>query len=445
MTPAQLPRRRLLIVTYYWPPSGGSGVQRWLKLAKVLPSLGWQPVVVTPLDADYAVRDEGLHVDVPPEAEVLRLPIREPYAAYRKLTGASAAEQPGAGTGRPGLLKRLSLWVRANLFVPDPKVLWVGPTARRLTAYLREHPVDAVVTTGPPHSLHLVGARLSRAVPDLPWLLDVRDPWSQFDVHLGFGPGARARAKNRALERRCLGAATRVLGTAPSMPADLEPFDRSKFRVVTNGYDEEDFPTPPDGGRPTSPATADRFVLLHTGLLSPGRNPVALWRALAQLCRADPGFAERLTIRLIGTTAPEVAAAIAAHPELDGKLELTPWLPHDQIVGRYREADCLLLCPTRSDNARSQINGKLFEYLAARRPVLHVGPYDADNTRLLDEAHAGLTVMPGDVDGARDAVRRIAAGHFAATPHAFDDAVIARYSRRATAERLVGVLEEVVA
>lgn len=436
------PPRRVLIITYYWPPSGGSGVQRWLKFAKYLPRHRWQPVVAAPLAADYEVYDETLQADVPPEAEVLRLPIREPYAAYRKLTGAQSGESPTASVGteaRPGLIRRLSLWVRANFFVPDPKILWVRPTIKRLGDYLREHPVDAIVTTGPPHSIHLIGERLATQA-GVPWLMDVRDPWSQFDVHLSFGPGARARRTNVAYERRCLAAATRVLSTAPSMPANLEPFDLGKFRVVTNGYDEEDFPTSVRSSR----RGRDRFVVLHTGVLSAVRNPTAVWRALAELCRGDAGFAARLRIRLVGSVDPVVIAAITAWPELRDAYETEGWMPHDEVVGEYRGADCLLLCPTQSATARSQINGKLFEYLAARRPVLHVGPYDADNTRLLDEAHAGLTVMPGDVDGARDAIGRIADGRFGTGPHAFNEQVIRRYSRAATAARLVGVLEEVV-
>ena len=434
--------RRLLIVTYYWPPSGGSGVQRWLKFAKYLPRHGWQPVVVAPLDADYEVFDRSLAAEIPPEAEVIRVPIREPYAAYRKLTGARPGESPTAlapSSERPGLLKRLSLWVRANLFVPDPKILWVTPTVRHLRSYLSEHPVDAIVTTGPPHSVHLIGERLA-SEGEVPWLMDVRDPWSQFDVHLSFRPGARARRKNRALERRCLAASTRILSTAPSMPDHLEPFDQSKFRTITNGYDEADF-----GGGVSSAVerTDGRFVLLHTGVLSAVRNPAALWRALAQLCGVDAGFAERLTIRLVGAVDPEVRAAIRAYPELRGALQVEGWLPHAEVLAEYGRASCLLLCPTQSRTARSQINGKLFEYLAARRPVLHIGPYDADNTRLIDEAHAGLTVVPGDVDGARDAIERIASGRFTARAYAFEAAVIERYSRAATAAKLVAELNEV--
>ena len=436
---------RVLVVTYYWPPSGGSGVQRWLKFVKYLPEFGWTPTVIAPAGADYPTVDESLAADVPPGVEVVRLPIREPYALYRRLTGAGPGDvKAPASAERPGLLKRLAIWVRANYFVPDPRVWWVRPTVKRLLERLKDHPADVVVTTGPPHSVHLIGLALKRANPTCAWVMDIRDPWSQFDVHLAFDPGARARARNRRLERSCLDAADVVLATSPSMPTHLEPFDTSKFRCVTNGYDAADFQV--DASHSPQTATGDSrerppaFRIYHTGLLGADRNPEALWRALAELCATDSGFAERLKIELIGTVDSVVKQSLAQHRELDNKWRVTPWLAHAELIRHYREADVLLLCPNRSDNARGQINGKVFEYLAARRPVLHVGPYDADNTRLLDEAHAGLTVAPDDEVGMRDAVWRLYSQPYASDGRAFRDDVIARYERRATAARLAAVL-----
>ena len=434
--------RRVLIVTYYWPPSGGSGVQRWLKFAKYLPPHGWQPVIAAPEGADYPVVDESLASDVPPEAEVLRFPIREPYGLYRRLTGAPRgdvrAAPAGVDGGGPGLFKRLANWVRGNLFVPDPRVWWVRPTSRALIRYLREHAVDALVTTGPPHSAHLIGRHLKRAYPTLPWVMDVRDPWSQFDVHLAFGPGRRAREKNAALERACLAECDLVLGTSPSMPTHLEPFDQRKYACVTNGYDAADF------GEVAAPKrAAGKFHLYHTGLLGANRNPEAVWAALAQLARGNAGFGESLHVHLVGNVDAAVEMSLARHPELAGKWTVTPWLPHDELLARYADADAFLLCPNRSDNARGQINGKLFEYLAARRPILHVGPFDADNTRLLDETHAGLTVPPGDVDAARQAIEEIYSGRFSASPHALPPGAAAPFERRALTRQLARLLDGV--
>lgn len=441
------------MVTYYWPPSGGSGVQRWLKFSKYLPEYGWRPVVAAPDGADYPIEDASLTAEVDDGVEVIRIPIREPYAAYRKLTGAPRGDVKSAprtvNGERASLMTRLANWVRANLFVPDPRVWWVRPATRRLVGYLREHPVEAVVTTGPPHSVHLIGRHLKRAFPQLSWVMDVRDPWSRFDVHLAFNPGRRAREKNAALERACLSECDLVLGTSPSMPTHLEPFATDKYRCVTNGYDASDFAAAGAAGEEaaemphTDRMRGHRFHLYHTGVLSAARNPTAVWAALAQMVAADGGFGESLHVHLIGDVDAAVVRSLAAHPELAGKYTLTSWLPHGALVERYAQADAFLLCPNRSDNARGQINGKLFEYLAARRPILHVGPFDADNTRLLDRAHAGLTVPPGDADAARQALETIASGRFAASPHALPPDAAAPFERRALTRQLAEVLADV--
>ena len=441
--------RRVLVITYYWPPSGGSGVQRWLKFCKYLPDFGWAPVVVAPEDADYPVVDVSLGADVPEAVEVLRYPIREPYAAYRKLTGASKGDvktAPEAVGGRkPSLVKRLANWVRANLFVPDPRVWWVRPTSRALIARLRENPVDAVVTTGPPHSVHLIGRHLKRAFPDVPWVMDVRDPWSQFDVHLAFNPGKRARKKNAALERACLAECDIVLGTSPSMPTHLEPFDADKYVCITNGYDASDFEDlAPAASPPEEPPAPPKFHLYHTGLLSAARNPVAVWRALAKMAADDAGFGESLHVHLVGNVDAAVEDSLSGLPALAGKYTVAPWMPHAELVRRYADADAFLLCPNQSDNARGQINGKLFEYLAARKPILHVGPFDADNTRLLDETHAGLTVPPNDAVAARQALEAIARGTFAANPNALPEGLAEPFERRALTERLARLLDGLV-
>ena len=445
--------RRVLILTYYWPPSGGSGVQRWLKFAKYLPQQGWTPVVFAPAHADYPLLDETLAKEIPAEVEQIRVPIWEPYAAYRRLTGAKPGVVPdsSAAEGGQGLLKRLATYVRANFFIPDPRKFWVKPLVAAVEAYLDQHEVAAVITTGPPHSVHLAGLQLKQQHPQLPWLMDLRDPWSQLDVHLAFRPGRRARRRILELERQCLSAADRVLATSPSMPTHLEPFDQQKFVCITNGYDPADFERLPHSTNSTEPLDEDlvgdtasgSWRICHIGLLTASRNPTALWQALADCCGSDSGFAERLHIHLIGKVETAVTDSLASHVHLQGKWQVTPWLDHHELPHYYARASVLLLCPNRSDNARGQINGKLFEYLAARRPILHIGPFDADNTRILDATHAGITIPPDDLIAATEAIRLLSSGDFNTNSHAFREEEIQRYDRRQTAAQLAHVLDEV--
>ena len=173
--------KRVLIIAYYWPPSGGSGVQRWVKFCKYLPKEGWEPVVYAPEGADYPALDPTLEREV--SCEVIRGRIWEPYAAYKRLMGKEArTEVTEISSGEKNWKQKLSLWIRANLFVPDPRVGWVRPSVRRLKKYLKEYPVDAIVTTGPPHSVHLIGLKLHKAL-GIPWVSDFRDPWSRMYYH----------------------------------------------------------------------------------------------------------------------------------------------------------------------------------------------------------------------------------------------------------------------
>lgn len=429
--------KRVLIITYYWPPSGGSGVQRWLKFAKYLPEFGWEPIVVAPEGADYPVCDASLLKEVE-DVTVLRYPIWEPYSLYRKLTGAKPGENFGATpTKKLSLTKRVSTWIRANFFVPDPRIYWVKPTVKSLKAYLQKHPVDLIVTTGPPHSVHLIGKTLQEQVPGTKWIMDIRDPWSQFDIHLSFNPGARAKQKNARLEQECLNAATRVIGTAYSTPSHLVEFDTSKFQTITNGYDAADFE-----GLQASESKQEKFHIYHTGLLNAVRNPTAFWTALAKLCESNASFAERLHVHLIGKVADEVKASLVSQQALRGKYTITEWIQHDELVRRYSDADLFLLVPNKSNNAKGQINGKLFEYLAAGKPVLHIGPFDADNTTILDEVHAGLTVLPGDVDGTMGAVLNFFEGRFGESPYALQPKAVLQFERKHVTKQLATLFDQ---
>ena len=172
--------KRVLVITYYWPPAGGSGVQRWLKFSKFLPQYGWQPVIYTPENPDMPVTDESLLADIDVRTEILKTPIREPYGIYRSMFG--IRKDKAAGTrvhGKGGGFKSwLANVIRANLFIPDPRRVWVSSSVNYLREYLRNHPVDVIVSTGPPHSMHIIAMKTAEAL-GLPWIADFRDPWTK--------------------------------------------------------------------------------------------------------------------------------------------------------------------------------------------------------------------------------------------------------------------------
>ena len=374
--------KRLLIITYYWPPTGGSGVQRWVKFSKYLPQLGWQPVVYTPENPEQLARDESLLGDVPACAEVLKTRILEPYEIYRRLTGGKMGEGEvnPVNAQKKSFKKRLSLWVRGNCFVPDPRVGWVRPSVRFLKRYLAEHPVDAVVTTGPPHSVHLIGRGLKRAL-GLHWIADFRDPWTEmfYYKHLALSPAAD-RAHHR-LEQSVLDEADTVISVSPPVAADFRARTKTPVVLITNGFDEEDFPA-------GAVRNDGKFRLVHTGLFAADGNPLNLWDALAERCAADPAFRSRLEIRLAGKVDTAITAAIRERGLGENLVDLG-YLPHDETVREQRGADVLMLPLRQEPEYAKVLPGKIFEYLAARRPVLGIGDEDGAAATILRDTGAG--------------------------------------------------------
>lgn len=375
--------KRLLIITYYWPPTGGSGVQRWVKFSKYLPQYGWQPVIYTPENPERLAYDESLLGDVPECAEIIRTRIVEPYGIYRRLVGRKGGQtevNPVSG-GRKSLMQRLSLWVRGNFFIPDPRVSWVRPSVRFLKRYLREHPVDAVVTTGPPQSMHLIGLGLKKAL-GVRWLADFRDPWTEIFYYKHLGLGKFADSRHHRLERQVLDSADTVIAVTPYVRDDFRRRTATPVALITNGFDEDDF-----AGR-TPARHEDRFTIVHTGLFAADGNPLNLWDALAGKCAEDPAFAARLQIRLAGKTDAEIVEAIRSRG-LGDKLVDLGYLPHDEVVAEQLGADVLILPLRREPEYAKVLPGKIFEYLASGRPVLGIGQEDGAAAEVLRDSGAG--------------------------------------------------------
>lgn len=421
----------MLVIAYYWPPSGGSGVQRWVKFCKYLPAEGWTPVVFAPENADYPSLDPTIGADLPQDLELVRGRIWEPYAAYRKLTGAKSTEVTEISSGKKSFKQKLSLWIRANLFVPDPRVGWVRPSVKTLKNYLREHPVDVIVTTGPPHSVHLIGRKLHKAL-GIPWVPDFRDPWSRM-YYLKYLPMTPATWRLlRRQEQAVLDECSTVLACTPLVQEEFRAQTRTPVACIINGYDEEDFAGP-------APEPDGLFNLTHTGLFAADGNPVALWQVLGKMAAEDTAFRQALRIRLAGKVDREVLQSMEDNGLKDNIIALG-YCSHPRAVREQRAASVLLL-PLRNDpQYRPILPGKLFEYLAARRPVLGIGQTDGAMARVIGEAHAGVTLDWADASALEAFLREAWKQHCSGgVPATAGD--IGPYSRRATAHALAQLLE----
>lgn len=424
--------KRVLVISYYWPPAGGSGVQRWVKFSKYLPSLGWQPVVYTPQNPEINTLDTTLEKEIPSEVEVIKRPIVEPYGIYRKLMGKGSTTDMKTLTSTGGK-PSMSLLIRSNGFIPDPRIWWVGPSVRFLKKYLKEHPVDAIVSTGPPHSMHLIGQRLSHDL-DIPWISDFRDPWTKMYWFKNMGLTKWAQKKHFSLEQKVLDASTVVLTVTPSVCRDMKARTSTPVAMITNGYDESDFEqrVEQDG----------MFNIVHTGIFPSDGNPEALWKVLQDLCHEDSEFDEKLRIRLVGTTDKAVKDSIAAH-SLESKVIDRGYQNHAEAV-KEQMAASLLLLPLRDDpDYKPILPGKLFEYLASRRPVLGFGQEDGAMAEVIAEAKAGSVVPFTD----EDAIRNFILEQWSIYSRGDQNTIssdIEKYSRKSLAKDMADLLDSII-
>ena len=379
--------KRVLIITYYWPPSGGSGVQRWLKMSKYLPENGWQPVIYTAENAEYPVEDRSLEKDVTPEAEVIRRPIVEPYAFYKKFLGIRKEEKVKAGFINEGVKKigwkeNLSVWLRGNLFIPDARCWWIKPSVRHLSKYLKEHPVDAMISTGPPHSMHLIANALHKKF-NIPWVADFRDPWTDVFYFDSLKLSKCSIRKHKKLENQVITEADKVVTVGWHGAEDMKNLGAKNVEVITNGYDEEcvfDSAQIPDN---------ECFTVSYTGVLLPNESFV-IWDAFKELCEENLEFNKALKINLIGHIDESVKRYIS-EKKLNDKVNNIEYMKHSQVLDYQRKSDLLLLLIPRAKKAECILTGKLFEYLVSGRPILAVGPENGDAAKILFETKCGMT------------------------------------------------------
>ena len=375
--------KKVLIITYYWPPAGGSGVQRWLKFTKYLPKYYWKPIVYTPENPYFEVKDEALLNDIPAETEIWKTPIWEPYALKDKLFGKGSEPQSvGVISNKKSLKNKILNWVRGNVFIPDPKVYWVKPSIKILLKKIKAEGIEHIITTGPPHSMHLIGLGLKKAMTNLKWIADFRDPWSELDLLDEFNLSSSSIKKHNDLEKQVLQTADVALTVSETWVEDLKRLGEGRVELITNGYDVADFEP--------KPKMNDKFIIGHYGLLNHLRNPKNLWKALADLCDENSEFNDKLKIHFSGNIDGEVLAEIEAYPQLKEKVKELGYISHTQVLNQYNESDLLLLLLFNSKSGVGNYPGKVFEYFAAQKPILAFGPEGSDAQALINETKSGL-------------------------------------------------------
>lgn len=366
---------------------------RWLKFAKYLPEFGWEPIIYTPLNPEPQETDLSLLKDIDNKLSVLKTKIIEPYTVYKWLSGKKKNEKLGVAlmseSGKNSFISKLSLWIRSNLFIPDPRMLWIRPSVRYLRRYLQVHPTDVVVTSGPPHSMHLIGLALKRKT-GIRWVADFRDPWTNIDFYNQLSLTRFADHLHHRLEKKVLSEADLVLTVSPTMTEEFKLAGASRVVTITNGFDvlaETPFQV-----------KQEKFVILHLGSIPSSRNPIGFWQALKSLVSTNTSFADLVQIRLTGKIDVSVKKSILEYG-LNDYVIYDSFIPHDKTPLLMVSSSLLLLLINDTPNAKGILTNKFFEYLSSGRPVLAIGPVDGDAAMILKETKAGTIVDYRDIDG----------------------------------------------
>jgi len=378
--------KRVLIITYYWPPSGGSGVQRWLKFAKYLPETGWEPVIFTPENPDFDLKDESLLSQIPKSLEVLKFPIWEPYQLLNQIRGKKETH-PGRllEQKEKSLLERAAIWARANLLVPDPRIFWVKPSVKFLSDLVGKGQFDAVITTGPPHSMHLIGLELKRRF-GIRWIADFRDPWSGWEFLDTLPMTARIRKKHLALEKSVLSEADEVITISPTFQEDLSKLGSREIQLLTNGFDSDDLPE--DFKKKIKQDGV--LHLVYTGIIDSIRNPIPLLKAMKEEFQTT---SDQVKMTFVGRVSDSVKAFVQEDSWLSKTVDFPGYVSHAEVFEFYEKADALVLILTDTKNAQGNIPGKVFEYLATGIPILALGDPNGDTAKILNEAGAGKVIF----------------------------------------------------
>ena len=389
-------RKKVLIVTYYWPPAGGPGVQRWLKFVKYLPEFNIEPVVYIPSNPSYPILDESLVNEIPKGAKIIKQPILEPYK-FAGLLSQKKSKTISKGIipkkKSQTLLDKLLLFVRGNLFIPDARKNWVKPSVSYLSAYMKNFKIDTIITTGPPHSLHLIGLELQKS-NNINWIADFRDPWTTIGYHKQLMLTKRSQKKHKALEKAVLQSANQVIVTSRTTKREFAEITDKPIQVITNGYDV----------LPTVKNDLDtKFSIAHIGSLLSDRNPEVLWRVLSNLIKSNSDFARDFQLRFVGFVSDDILNSIKKYNLID-YLNNVGYVSHKQAIEYQYTSQILLLIEIDSKETRCIIPGKLFEYLVSNRPIVALGPEGSDVAEILKETNTGKYFSYDDYDSLKQII-----------------------------------------
>ena len=414
---------KVLIITYYWPPSGGAGVQRWLKFSKYLPEFGWEPVILTvdPEYAAYPVTDYSLVAGLPESVKVYTTPAINYFSFYKK--NKSNIPSAGFANNLDNTFKGKFLrFVRGNFFLPDPRRGWNRHAFNKACQLIEFEGISNVITTSPPHSTQLIGLKLKKKFPSIKWTADLRDPWTDIYYYKQFYPTILSKAIDLKFEKDVLKNANKIFTVGPSLKnlfSSKIKGSEDKIEVITNGFDESDF-------KGISRQTPARFTITYVGTLSDIYPVEGLIPAVKNL---------DLILRFVGTISGKTRKMLEDNIQADS-LEILPYVTHDESIKFIMNSSLLLLIIPLHISNKSIITGKLFEYLATGLPILCLGPVDGDAAQIIRKCRAGKTFVYYDVEKISSFLSEVRKNSFIT-----DDSLVGSFSRSNLVRRIAEELD----
>lgn len=380
--------KKVLIITYYWPPSSAAGVQRWLKFSKELSNHGWEPTVFIPDNPTYANKDEDLVKKVA-DIPQIRLKVFEPYKYYSFFTGEKEVNVSFLNNenSKVGFLKKASRWIRGNFFIPDARKFWIRPASKFLNKYLKENHFDLIISTGPPHSLHLIAKNVTRA-NNIPWLADFRDPWTSMDYYQKMYISKSAHRKHCKLEEECITLPDAVTVVSEQMKIEFDTKYNSDCKVLYTGFESKSDSSPQQ-------VNYDRLTITHVGSLLEARNPIVLWDTIVDLKKQSHPILEVLNIQLVGRVDQTVINYIK-ECDIEEYVTLSGLVKHKEAIQLQQSATVLLLAIDDIPNAGFVLTSKLFEYIGVNRPILCIGPKKGNLENIVSSITHSRLVPFGD-------------------------------------------------
>jgi glycosyltransferase involved in cell wall biosynthesis len=431
--------KKVLIISYYWPPAGGPGVQRILKFSKYLPENGWQPIIIAPENGTYPAIDTTMLEEIPESCIVYRTKTLEPFTLYNTLKGNKNKKE--MSVGMIGLqdksrVQKLSNYVRANYFIPDARKYWKRYVLKAVKVIMKEHKIDAFITTGPPHSTHLAGLEIKRKYK-LPWVADFRDPWTNIYYNNMLPRTAKTKTKDAALETKVVQSCDAMIVATEGLKREFED-RKNDIQVILNGFDQSDI-------IPLKLKKQEKFTLAYIGNFKPNQNVKALWDVLEELNAKGVIHSNNFCLKLTGKADQSITQRLTEGP-LRQLTEIEGYVPHKVATQRMQEASLLMFIIPQDKNNGLILTGKLFEYLASRTPLLSIGPVNGDADKVLQLAGRSGIIDYSDTKAMTSRIQ-----HFIETwqkqkkipyRHETDDALL-QFSRQEQTHKLASLLHKI--